>query len=168
MTSPRARRNLLVALACLLPSMAALNGCGVREMYHVRGQVKYKDGSVPKGMLAVVTFTPLETSSAEIRKGASGAIGPDGAFEMVTRMTGDGVHRGEYGVTFRILQPVANSMVSLVDPKYTRPTSPAFTVNVDRDMSDLSFEVDKAEGTAAAAAAAAAPLGPGPGSVPGT
>jgi hypothetical protein len=147
--------------------MAALGGCGGKQMYHVRGKVTYKDGSVPKGTLAVVTFTPSESSSAEIRKGASGAIEPDGSFEMVTRMSGDGVNRGEYAVTFRIVQLTASSMVSLADPKYTRPTSPMFTVNVDRDISDLSFEIEKASG-AAAAAAAAAPALSGPGSGPGT
>jgi hypothetical protein len=142
--------------------MAALNGCGSRQMFHVRGKVSYKDGSVPKGTLAVVAFTPSTTSSSEVRKGASGAIEPDGSFEMVTRMTGDGVNRGEYAVTFRIIQATVNSMVSLVDPKYTRPTSPMFTVKVDRDISDLSFEIEKAKLTAVPPALS------GPGLVPGT
>src|SRR5690242_17080578 len=82
---------------------ATLSGCSGREAYPVSGKVTYKDGSVPKGTLAVVLFSPTPYSSATIRKGASGAIGPDGSFEMVTRMPGDGVLRGEYGVTFRIL-----------------------------------------------------------------
>src|SRR5437762_1657992 len=104
MTSPKVFLNFCVTLACLLPWMAALDGCGGKQMYHASGKVTYKDGSVPKGILAVVTFIPTGDSSATVRKGASGAIGPDGSFEMVTRMPGDGVNRGEYGVTFRILR----------------------------------------------------------------
>jgi hypothetical protein len=156
----------------VLPCVVALSGCGTREMFHVRGKVMYKDGSVPKGTLAVVYFTPAEVSSATIRKGASGAITPDGSFEMVTRMTGDGVHRGEYGVTFRVLQQLAGgSTVPLVAQKYSLPAPPQFTVKVDRDISDLSYEIERAEGPTAAAAAAAAATSTtptGPGSGPGT
>ena len=145
----------------VLPCVVVLSGCGGKQMYQVRGKVKYKDGSVPKGMLAVVIFSPSKDSTAVIRKGASGAIEPDGSFEMVTRMSGDGVNAGEYGVTFRILRD-ATTLTSLVSPKYTSPTSPAFTVKVDRDISDLSFEIEKADGAPAAAAASApAPAGPG-------
>jgi hypothetical protein len=153
----------------VLPCALALSGCGSREMYQVRGKVTYKDGTVPKGILAIVNFTPTKDSSAEIRKGASGPIEPDGSFVMVTRMPGDGVHRGEYAVTFRVLRD-ATTYASLVSPKYSSPMNPVFTVKVDHDISDLSFEIEKAEGAAAAAAAGPALPGPGggPGSVPGT
>jgi len=152
----------------VLPCALALSGCGSREMYQVRGKVTYKDGSVPKGILAIVNLTPTGNSSAEVRKGASGPIEPDGSFVMVTRMPGDGVHRGEYAVTFRVLRD-ATTLTSLVSPKYSSPMNPVFTVNVDRDISDLDYQIEKAEGVSAAAAAAA-PAGPGsgPGTGPGT
>jgi hypothetical protein len=151
----------------VLPCVVAISGCGGKQMYHVRGKVTYKDGSVPTGMLAVVIFSPLPDSTAVIRKGASGAIEADGTFEMVTRMSGDGVNAGEYGVTFRILRD-ATTQTSLVSPKYTRPTSPAFTVKVDHDISDLSYEIEKADGAPAAAAASSPAHTPGPASGPGT
>src|SRR5262245_11017869 len=97
----------LFVLACVV----AASGCSQKEMYHVRGKVTYKDGSVPQGLLAVVLFSPLGDSTATVKKGASGAIGPDGTFEMVTRMPGDGVHRGEYAVTFKVLRDPQTSLV---------------------------------------------------------
>jgi hypothetical protein len=169
-------RRLTWFVVLVLPCMAALSGCGSREMYHVRGKVTYKDGTVPKGLLAVVQFTPTPNSTANIRKGASGPIDPsDGSFEMVTRMTGDGVHHGEYGVTFRILRD-NTTFVSLVSPKYTSPTQPAFTVNVDHDISDLDYQIEKAEGVSetpkmevSAGPGSGGPGSAGPGSVgPGT
>jgi hypothetical protein len=151
----------LVWLTVFAPAaVAALSGCTSKEMYQVRGKVTYKDGTVPKGMLAIVTFTPTSSSTAAVRKGASGAIDPtDGSFDMVTRMTGDGVHRGEYAVTFRILRDNV-TFTSLVSPKFTSPMNPAFTVNVDRDISDLNYQIEKAEGVAEAATTAA-PAGRG-------
>src|ERR1043165_6977008 len=74
---------LVVAVYCI----AGLSGCGSgKEMYHVSGKVTYKDGSIPKGTLAIVTLSPAADSTAKIRKGATGAIDPsDGSFEMMTR-----------------------------------------------------------------------------------
>ncbi len=154
-------QRLTLLLTVVMPCIAAMSGCGSKDMYPVRGKVTYKDGSVPKGVLAVVIFSPTHNSSAKIRKGASGAIGPDGSFEMVTRMPGDGVHRGEYAVTFRILRD-ATTLTSLVGPKYMSPTAPPFTETVDRDLTDLNYQIEKAEG-AAAASTATGGLGSGPG-----
>ncbi len=137
----------------VLPFIALLTGCGSKQMYHVSGKVAYKDGSVPKGAVAVVLFAPAEDSTAEIRKGASGSIEPDGSFEMVTRMPGDGVNRGNYGVTFRVIADTDHPNSSLVAAKYTTPTSPQFKVTVDRDISDLDYVIEKADGPAVAPSA---------------
>ena len=152
------RQCTLVALL-LLPLTVAQSGCGGKQAYPVRGKVTYKDGSVPRGSVAVVLFTPSDDTTAEIRKGASGSIEPDGSFEMVTRMPGDGVYRGTYGVTFRVMRDTSNPASSYVAAKYTSPKSPQFTVNVDRNISDLSYVIEKAEGVAEAPANATA--GPG-------
>jgi hypothetical protein len=152
---------VLIGLTCV----CGLAGCGSKQMYEVRGKVHYKDGSVPKGTVAVVLFSPAQNTTAEIRKGASGSIEPDGSFTMVTRMPGDGVNRGDYGVTFRVVHETPSSVISLVAPKYSTPMSPLFTVTVDRDISDLDYVIEKAEG---AAATAALPEASGPGSGPGT
>ena len=127
-------------------------------MYQVRGKVTYKDGSVPKGILAIVTLTPTGDSSATVRKGASGPIQSDGTFEMVTRVPGDGVHRGEYAVTFRVLRD-ATTLTSLINPKYSSPVTPPFAVTVDHDISDLSYQIERAEGVSEATSPA--PAGPG-------
>jgi hypothetical protein len=67
-------------------------------MYDVRGKVLYKDGTVPRGGVAVVRLQPAEGTTAEVRQGATGAIGPDGSFEFYTRAPGDGVYGGKYDV----------------------------------------------------------------------
>ena len=160
---PCARLRLTLPAVMFL-SVAALSGCGSKEMYRVHGKVTYKDGTVPKGVLAVVIFSPAKDSTAEIRKGASGAIEPDGSFEMVTRKPGDGVHRGKYAVTFRILRD-STTLASLVDPKYTSPVNTPFTETVDRDLTELNYQIEKAAGVSPATAAEA---DIGPGSGPGT
>jgi hypothetical protein len=147
----------------VLSGVFALSGCAPKEMYQVKGKVTYKDGSVPKGILAIVNFTPAPNSSATIPKGATGAIESDGSFEMVTRRSGDGVHHGEYSVTFRVLRDANGT--SLVSPKYGSLNPPPFTVKVDRDISDLNYEIEKAEGVTAAPNS---PAPAGPGSAPGT
>ncbi len=154
-------------LLLVVPCVTAILGCnGGKRTYQVRGKVTYTDGSVPKGTVAVVLFSPVEGSTAEIRKGASGAIEPDGSFEMVTRMPGDGVNAGDYTVSFRIVRVAANgSMTSLVAPKYASPMLSPFKVKVDHNTSDLSYAVEKAEGVAAADTS---PVPAGPGSGPGT
>src|SRR5438132_166042 len=94
-------RQGLVRLAIALPCICAMAGCqhGPKK-YHVSGKVLYKNGSVPKGGIAVVTFTPAKDSTAEMRRVASSAIGPDGSFDMYTRQSGDGIYAGDYVVSF--------------------------------------------------------------------
>jgi hypothetical protein len=149
----------------LAACLTIFSGCGGKQMYRVGGKVTYKDGTIPTGSVAVVIFTPAENTTAEIRKGASGSIERDGSFQMVTRMPDDGVSRGDYAVTFRVLRDSPTSMISLVAPKYISPTSSPFKVTVDREISDLEYVIEKAEG---AAAATALPENAGPGSGPGT
>src|SRR5262245_23636231 len=90
---------LLISCSCLLPA----SGChGGPAMAQVRGKVLYKDGSVPKGGVCAVNLMPTSASTAEVRKAASSKIGPDGSFELYTRIPGDGVYLGEYAVTFAV------------------------------------------------------------------
>jgi hypothetical protein len=119
-------------------------------MYKVRGHVFYKDGTVPRGAVAVVVFQPKSDSSAEIRKGASGPIGADGSFEMNTRKAGDGVHKGEYDVGFTVLTAVMNAK-SLIMEKYTKPGAAGYSVTVDRNIDDLKFEIEPVPGVTGAA-----------------
>lgn len=108
-------------------------------MYQVRGHVYYTDGTIPRGAVAVVSFQPAQTSTAEIRKGASSAIAPDGSFELWTRTDGDGAYEGEYDVTFNVLKDVMDPK-SYIKEKYRVPGT--YQVTVDHDIDDLEFEIE--------------------------
>lgn len=126
----------LLAVVCL--------GCGGRpDAAQVSGTVLFKDGSVPKGGMCVVQFNPAPDTTAEIRKAASGDIREDGSFVAFTRKPGDGVFVGKYDVTFAVW-PSAMDSRSLIDEKYARASTTPYHVTIDRDVSDLKFEIEPA------------------------
>ena len=138
-----------VALAVFAP----LAGCNRGPaMSQVSGKVLYKDGTVPQGGVAVVNFQPVEGSTAEVRKGASGAIESDGSFSMWTRAPGDGVYHGKYEVSFVVLKSPTDP-TSLVVPKYSNARSSGYQVEVDDDIDDLQFEIEPMPGVTGAPAA---------------
>lgn len=136
-TNPRA--TLVVAL-CLASALFA--GCNRGpKMYHVSGMVLNKDGSVPRG-LGAVHFEPTADSTATIRKVATGVIGKDGTFELMTRKPGDGVFQGDYAVTIAVVKS-AMDPTPLSPEKYgNAKTTPFPPVTVDRNISDLKFEIE--------------------------
>jgi hypothetical protein len=147
----RAATEYMTRRAALsLPAIAlvAVVMCGCDQgppMYKVTGKVTYKDGSVPKGGVCSVQFLPTANTTAQVRKGASGAISPDGTFEMHTRAPGDGVNAGDYGVTFAIWQSPTDPR-SLIPPKYSNPATSGYKITVDKDISDLKFEIEPLPG----------------------
>jgi hypothetical protein len=118
-------------------------------MYQVSGQVLYKDGTVPKGGVAVVNFKPTKESNAEVRNGASGAIGADGTFSMFSRMSGDGVYAGEYAVTFTVIKAPMDP-TSLILPKYSSSSNPPYKVLVDHNIEDLKYQIEPLPGVTGA------------------
>jgi hypothetical protein len=149
-------RRSTISLALVLFCIAALSGCDSGPaMSEVSGKVFYKDGTVPQAAVCVVRFEPTDTSTAEIRKGASGAIEPDGSFKLFTRRPDDGVYHGEYAVTFGVYKAVTN-MTSLIADKYTRADTTPYKVTVDGDIDDLKFEIEPLPGVKGTPAAGAA------------
>jgi hypothetical protein len=133
-----ARAALLVVL-CFASALFA--GCNSKAMYQVSGKVLNQDGSVPRG-LGAVHLVPTSESTAPIRKVATGIIGKDGTFEMMTRKPGDGVYRGEYAVTISITKG-ATDPTPLSPQKYAdAKTTPFPHITVDRNISDLKFEIE--------------------------
>jgi hypothetical protein len=137
--------NLVVVLASVF---CVIVGCGKSgpAMYQVSGKVKYKDGSIPSAPICLVGFTPSKDN--EMRRNATGAIGPDGSFTMVTRVQGDGVYAGDYSVTFGVgnnpMKPV-----SLLLPKYTDLASPPYKITVDHNIRDLEYTIEALPGAGA-------------------
>jgi len=112
-------------------------------MYHVKGHVFYKDGTVPAGAIRVVVFQPKR--DAAVRKGASGAIDPDGSFEMWTKTTGDGVNKGDYDVGFTILKSPRDS-TPLIKDAWATPGGAAGSITVDHNIDDLKFVIEPLPG----------------------
>jgi hypothetical protein len=116
-------------------------------MYQVSGKVLNKDGSVPRG-LGAIHFEPTAESTAMIRKVATGVIGKDGTFELMTRKPGDGVYQGEYAVTIAVTKG-ATDPTPLSPQKYgSASTTPFPKVTVDHNMSDLKYEIEPLPGAA--------------------
>ncbi len=141
--------------------LVALAGCQHGPpMARIRGKVHFKDGTIPHGELAIVKFNPTQDSKSEFRKSATGTIDPkDGSFEMNTRKAGDGVHFGDYTVTFTVARKNGSL---LIVPKYAQPAETPYKITVDRDRTDLDYEVESATGNdEGGESAAGGLLGPG-------
>ena len=150
-------RGSIFLVLMAVPLIAAQSGCNRGpQMAHVSGKVRYKDGSVPRGGVCVVQFSPTQESSAEVRQGATGAIGSDGSFEMSTRTFGDGVYYGDYAVTFAVLKSPMDP-TSFILPKYTNKTTSPYKVTIDGDKADLLYEIEPLPGVSGAAAGGAPP-----------
>jgi hypothetical protein len=111
-------------------------------MSRVSGTVVYTDGSVPTGGLCLVRFEPTDSSTAEIRKGATCDIGPDGSFELFTRVPGDGVYNGDYAVTFEVKKGPMDP-ISYIPQKYRMASSTPYKVKVEGDKDDYKFEIER-------------------------
>lgn len=128
-----------VYLALLVVAFA---GCGSEILYvPVTGTVKFKDGGVPQGVIASITFQP--TSGGTDVKGASGTIEKDGSFELRTVTPGDGARPGDYAVTVHILDAYPRGK-SVVAEAFTKvDTTPLkATVQADED-NHFDFVVER-------------------------
>jgi hypothetical protein len=147
-------RQPIGAFALLVCVMAGVIGCDRGpKMYQVSGKVLYKDGTVPRGGIAVVAFQPAPDSTAEVRRAASGPIGPDGSFTMSTRVAGDGVYAGDYVVIFTVAKAIMDPKPLILD-KYQSPHTSPYKVKVDGDLEGLSYEIEPLPGVKGAPAAA--------------
>lgn len=131
----------------ILPLTAAIFlggffGCGKSNpVAQVSGKVVFKNGAMPPAGVRVVRLEPTADSNAAIRKGASGRIGDDGTFEIFTRRPGDGVHYGNYAVTFAFWKSVTDQ-TTMVAPRYTDAKKTPYHLTVDKDMAGLEYELE--------------------------
>lgn len=146
----RQNSDLRRSLLCLILTssfVVALAGCHHGPpIARVRGKVHFKDGTIPKGDLAIVKFNPAQNSKSEFRKSATGTIDPqDGSFDMNTRKAGDGVHFGDYTVTFTVAKKNGSLLIA---SKYAQPTETPYKITVDRDRTDLDYDIEPSTGNA--------------------
>jgi hypothetical protein len=134
------RRRLVLLL--LVVGLVSQVGCGTRTSYKVSGQAQYKDGSPITGGVRIIRLEPTTSSTAAIRKVATGEIGSDGSFDLFTRKPGDGVIPGKYAVLFTVLdKPVGGKL--LIPAKYNSAADTPFEITVDSDKIGLTYELEK-------------------------
>lgn len=136
-------RNRSRACGLVIIGLAAISGCNHQPaIAHVKGKVTFKNGPMPNTPVRMVRFEPADKTSAEVRRGASSLINPDGTYELWTKKPGDGVLAGTYDVTFAV-QKGPMDPTSLIPAEYSnRATTPYKNLNVDKDQDGLDFEVD--------------------------
>jgi hypothetical protein len=133
------KRCLCLILAAILISQI---GCSDRTTFQVSGRVQFKGGSPLTGGVRTIHFEPTQSSTATIRKAATGEIAPDGSFEMFTRKPGDGVIAGKYAVTFVVMdKPMGGK--SLIPAKYGSEAETPFEIDVDGNKTGLLYELEK-------------------------
>lgn len=135
------RRWLSLSIGGLL--LATFAGCGGGEdILPVTGVVKYADGTIPKGEIAVVTFTPDKLGSGLKTKGASGDIKPDGTFRLSAIGGSDGAYPGKYKVTVKVLKAYT-SPVNLVAKKYDSIDTTPLNAEIKSGQQHFEFVLDK-------------------------
>ncbi len=129
--------RIVVATLLIGSCLGCTDGKPVAE---VRGRVVCKNGELPQSSIRQIRFEPTADSRAVVRKGASGAINDDGTFELYTRRPGDGVHHGEYAVTFAFYKSAMNHE-SPISPELASSSTTPYRVTVNDDVDDLEFEI---------------------------
>ncbi len=129
----------------LLLAVVTLVGCGGSDSGTVKvsGTVKFSDGTVPAGEVAIVRFEPATPGPKA--KAASGDIKPDGTFVLTTMMPGDGAYPGEYKVTFSVFDKYAPPRKELVEASFTKPDTTKHTASVKKNGDKFDFIVEKAK-----------------------
>ena len=118
-------------------------GCG-GDTAQVSGRVMYEDGTPILGAVRTINLRPAEESTAKIRKAATSKIAMDGTFQLNTRKPGDGVYKGQYVVTFMVLDSPHNGNL-LIPEEYTYISQSPFTIDIQGDRDDLEYELKKLE-----------------------
>ena len=127
-------RNVLA-----LSILGLVLGCGggEDEMLQVTGTVKNADGSPVTAESAMVVFQPVGEGRA-----ASGSIGPDGDFEMMTFKPGDGMKPGQYKVVLEVWKDY-RARTPAVPTEYTTAEATPLEATVDDDNTHFDFVVEK-------------------------
>jgi len=122
--------------------LLAVNGCagGDARPVPVHGTVQFRDGTVPRGEIAVIRLEPLAADG----RPAFGDIHDDGSFELSTVGGAKGVLPGKYKVTLKVLKSYERPHVSVVAAKYDRAETSDLEVDVSGNgPKALDLKVDR-------------------------
>jgi hypothetical protein len=113
-------------------------------MVPAKGRVQFADGSPLGGETRVIRFEPDDGSKALVRRLAEAPIKEDGTFEMSSVKPLDGVYKGQYVVTFIVLES-QRSGKSLIPKKYSNFAESPIEIDVTGAKDDYLFELEKAK-----------------------
>jgi hypothetical protein len=128
--------------------IAGVIGCSSdAKIVPVSGSVKFPDGTVPTGEVAIVQFGSANREDGKLgTKPASGDIKADGSFQLTTSSPGDGAFEGDYQVTFHVVRKYGTNDY-LVDKKYTETATTPHKAKVERGKKNhFDFVVEKPAG----------------------
>ncbi len=135
-----------IRIACwLLPALLMAAGCAKSEVELVpaAGTVKFSDGTVPQGEVAIVNFEPVGSRKNVRSKGASADIQPDGSFQLKTVEPGDGVIPGKYKVIVVVHKTYLGQEL-LVPQEYTQAQTTPFEATVESGKpNQFEFTLEK-------------------------
>ena len=118
----------------VLVPFVVLTGCSNLpfELVPVSGSVKYKDGTVPEGMVRVVRFEAIaDAQGNKSPRAAANFLEPDGTFQLMTMRPRDGAIPGDYNVVLLFWKD-ATTRESTIPPAYGKAnTTPLPIVTVE-------------------------------------
>ena len=132
------RSRVLATIVLAAPLIVPAVGCGpggtapAVVTVPVKGKVTYKGRPLAKG---VVTFEPRNSGRT-----ATGAIGPDGAFELTTLQKGDGATPGKHRVSVSGTGPTVKA--ELIPLKYTEVNTSKIELEVTKDKTDYPIDLN--------------------------
>jgi hypothetical protein len=124
----------------LVVAAAFMAGCGGSEAIQVTGAVVNADGSPVQCESGKVLFQPTATGE-NAGEHATGDVKPDGTFELMTKVPGDGVKPGHYKVVLQLFKSYRDGTLA-VPKKYGDPTTTPLEATVDADHTHFEFKVE--------------------------
>ena len=123
---------------CLIVATVLAVGCGGggSDALQVTGTVKGPDGAPIKSENGKVIF-----QAAGSGQSATGGVGADGSFTMMTKVEGDGVQPGQYKVILQLWKNYRAQTLA-VPKKYGDATTTPLDVTVDPDHTHFDFKVE--------------------------
>ena len=128
--------NYKIIFYVMLCTAAACIGCG-GDQVGLSGKVVFSDDNSPVTFGTVCFATPTFQ--------AKGEINADGSFIMGSRSAQDGLPPGNYKVAiFGCTEDAGGDKIySLLDPKWTSPSTTDYTVDVQKATKNLVIKVDR-------------------------
>ena len=140
-------RTAIAFVVCFLCAVV-FAGCGGSEPKPIpaKGIVKFDDGTIPQGEVAVIRFEPVASVATEGSPQAgvaSANLQPDGRFVLGTLDKDDGAYAGDYKVVI-VLRKSYLEGGDVVHPKFAKAATTPLSATVSASQTnDFELVVQK-------------------------